>query len=61
MLYKIKNSFGGYINFEKNQVRVFTDAEAIRYDHLIENIGSESVNSTDDKPNREFKKGRKKG
>lgn len=61
MLYKIKESFGGQISFKKGQVRLFTDAEVIRYDHLIENIGGESVNITDMKPNREFKKGRKKG
>lgn len=60
MMYKIKNSFGGYINFEKDQVREFTDAEADRYALFVEHIGKKPVNSTDGKPNKEYKKGRQK-
>ena len=50
MLQKIKKSFGRRINFGNNQVSEFTDADDLR-----------SVNSAARKPNKEFKKGRKKG
>ena len=61
MRYKIIKSFGGYVNFDVGQVREFTDAEAQRYAHLIEPIESDSVNSLDGKPHKQYKKGRKKG
>lgn len=60
MKYKIKKAFGCYLNLSVGDIREFTDTDAIRYAHLIEPIGSESVNSTDIKPNKQYKKGRKK-
>jgi len=61
MKYRIKKSFGGYFNLAIGEIREFTDAEALRYAHLIEPVESESVNSLDSKPNKQYKKGRKKG
>lgn len=49
MANKVRYSLGGKNNFVKDQVSESTDAEDLR-----------SVNSTDRKPNKEFKKGRKK-
>ena len=60
MKYKIIRAFVGYFNFSLGEVREFTDAEAIRYAHSIEPINSESVNSTDIKPNKMYKKGDRK-
>jgi len=61
MKYKIKKAFGCYLNLSVGEVREFTEAEAIRYALFIEPIESESVNSIDSKPNKQYKKGRKKG
>lgn len=60
MRYKIKRTFGGYLNFTIGEIREFTDAEAFRYAHLIEPIESNAVNSTDFKENKQYKKGRRK-
>jgi len=60
MRYKVKRAFGGYLNFSIGEIREFTDAEAVRYSHLIEPVDSEAVNSTDDVPNKQYKKGRRK-
>ncbi len=49
MANKVIYSFGGKFNFAKYKVSEFTDADELR-----------SVNSTDRKPNKEFKKGRQK-
>jgi len=57
---KIIKSFGAYLNFAKDEEREFTAAEAIRYAHMIERVDSETVNSLDDKPNKQYKKGRRK-
>ncbi len=46
---EINFSFGRSISFVKNKFREFIDADDIR-----------SINSTDRKPNKEFKKGRQK-
>lgn len=57
---KVIRAFGGYINFAQGEVREFTDAEAARYAHLLEPIEGETVNSQDQKPNKQYKKGRRK-
>ncbi len=49
MVNEINNSFGRRISFVKNKFREFIDADDLR-----------SINSTDRKPNKEFKKGRQK-
>ena len=60
MKYKIIKAFGSFINLQIGEVREFTEAEAIRYAHLIEKVDSDSVNSTDIKPNKMHKKGERK-
>ena len=60
MRYKIIRAFGGYFNYSLGEIREFTDAEAIKYAHSIEPINSDSVNSTDIKPNKMYKKGDRK-
>ena len=60
MKYKIIRAFGGYFNFSLGEIREFTEAEAIKHAHSIELINSESVNSTDIKPNKMYKKGDRK-
>ena len=61
MKYRIIKAFGCFNNLQIGEIREFTDAEAIRYTHFIKSVESESVNSLDDKPNKQYKKGRKKG
>ena len=61
MKYIIKKAFGCYLNLPIGEVREFSEADAIRYSHFLEHINSESVNSLDGKPNKKYKKGRKKG
>jgi hypothetical protein len=57
---RIIKAFGAYLNFAKDEEREFTAAEAIRYGHMIERIESETVNSLDGKPDKQYKKGRRK-
>ena len=61
MRYKIMRAFSCCLNFEKDQIRELTDAERDKYAHMIEPIDNGSVNSTDGKPNKQYKKGRIKG
>lgn len=61
MRYKITRAFGSFHNFSINEIVEFTDAEYLRYRHSLEPIEDESVNFTDSKPNKQYKKGRKKG
>ena len=60
MKYKIIKAFGCFINLQIGEVREFTDADAIRLSHFLEKVGSESVNSTDIKPNKMHTKGERK-
>jgi len=60
MKYTIIKAFGCFTNLRIGEVREFTDAEAIKYAHLIEPINSDSVNSTDRRPNKMYKKGDRK-
>ena len=60
MKYRIKKVFTGHLNFLAGEIREFTASEVARYGHLMEPIGDE-VNSQDVKPNKQYKKGRKKG
>jgi hypothetical protein len=57
---RIIRAFGGYLTFAKDEVREFTEAEVIRYGHMIERVESETVNSLDGKPDKQYKKGRRK-
>jgi len=58
---KIKRSFGRFLNFEQGQVREFTEAELVQFEHMVERGQENSVNSLDDKPDKKYKRGRKKG
>jgi len=58
--YKIKKTFGSYLNFTLGEIREFTDTEALRFAHLIEPVTSDSVNSLDVKPDKQLKRGRRK-
>jgi len=60
MKYKVIRAFGYFTNFKIGEIREFTDAEAMRLSHLLEPVYSDSVNSTDRKPNKMYKKGEKK-
>lgn len=58
---KITRVFGAYINFEKDQVREFTDAEALRYAGQVERIDSDSGTFLDRSITKAKKPRRKKG
>ena len=56
--YLIKRNFGRFLTFKENEIRKFTEEEANQISPLIDII--EETSNIDKKPDKMYRKGRKK-